>query len=129
MENKEFNYTYTAPSETERKEIASIRKRYQLPETESKLERLRRLDARVKRSANIVALTVGIFGCLLFGAGMSCTLELTEYFVLGVVLSVVGIVPIVLAYPLYNFVLKRSKKKYGDEILRLSEELLNEKEN
>ena len=128
MENKEFNYTYTAPSESERKEIAGIRKRYETPPQESKLERLRRLDARVKRSANTAALTVGVVGCLIFGAGMAFALELQQL-ILGIILSVIGIVPIALAYPLHNLVLKRNKKKYGEEILKLTEELLNENKN
>ena len=93
---EKFNYTYSAPTETERKEIENIKKRYETPTGESKIERLRRLDAKVKNGANIAALAVGI-------------------------------APIVAAYPLYNFVLHKNKKKYGAEILKLSQELLNEK--
>ena len=51
---KEFEFNYTAPSEAERKEIVSIRRQYepQGEKKESKMERLRRLDAHVKNSAN-----------------------------------------------------------------------------
>ena len=45
---EKFNYTYSAPTETERKEIENIKKRYETPTGESKFERLRRLDAKVK---------------------------------------------------------------------------------
>lgn len=127
MEN-EFNYTYSAPTEAERKEIASIKKHYETPTGESKLERLRRLDAKVKNGANIAALVVGTVGCLIFGAGMAMVLEFNEL-VWGIILSAAGIAPIAAAYPLYSFVLKKNKKKYGAEILKLSQELLNEKEN
>ena len=124
MENKEFNYTYTAPTERERREIESIRKQYQDPEKSmSKIERLRTLDARVKNTANAVALVVGIVGTLIFGVGLCLILEWSQL-LWGIVVVAVGAVPTGLAYPLYTMVLKASKKKYGEEILRLSEELL-----
>ena len=45
MENKEFKYTYSAPSESERKEIEKIKRQYDTMEKgENKLERLKRLD-------------------------------------------------------------------------------------
>ena len=47
---------------------------------------------------------------------------------LGIVLMVIGSVPIALAYPVYKRVLEKYKNRYGEEILRLSEELLNEQE-
>ena len=123
---EKFNYTYSAPTETERKEIENIKKRYETPTGESKFERIRRLDAKVKNGANIAAIAVGIIGCLIFGAGMALAIEF-EKLVIGIIVSAVGIAPIVAAYPLYNFVLHKNKKKYGAEILKLSQELLNEK--
>lgn len=63
---------------------------------------------------------------LLFGAGMSLSLSFSRY-AAGIVLSLVGILPMAAAMPLYKFVLGRGRKKYGEEILRLSEELLNER--
>ena len=50
--SNQFNYRYTAPTEEERKEIDSIRRQYAPQEqTETKIERLRRLDALVKNTA------------------------------------------------------------------------------
>ena len=46
----------------------------------------------------------------------------------GIVLMAIGIVPMAIAYPVYKFSLNKGKAKYGEEILRLSEELLNESE-
>ena len=123
---EKFNYTYSAPTETERKEIENIKKRYETPTGESKIERLRRLDAKVKNGATIAALAVGIIGCLIFGAGMALAIEF-EKLVIGIIVSAVGIAPIVAAYPVYSFVFNKNKKKYGAEILKLSQELLNEK--
>ncbi len=129
MENKEFHYTYTAPTEEERKEIASIRKQYQAPDPacpENKLERLKALNTRVKSTANIFGLVFGVVGILVFGLGLTMILE-WSLFLYGVIVMVIGAIPTALAYPVYRFVLRRNKNKYGDEILRLCEELLQEK--
>ena len=65
--NNQFNFKYVAPTEEERKEIASIRRQYAPQEqTETKIERLRRLDAVVKHTAIIWSLCLGIIGCLIF---------------------------------------------------------------
>ena len=72
-----FEYTYSAPSEAERREIESIRRQYEEHprSAESKLERLRKLDAYVKNSATCVALILGVVGLLIFGLGMAMVLE------------------------------------------------------
>ena len=127
MKENQFNYTYVALTEEEKKEIASIRKQYAPQEkTETKMERLRKLDARVKNVPTAVALALGIIGLLVFGLGMTTVLEWLMP-VLGVAICIVGAVPMGLAYPVYNGLLKWGKKKYGDEILQLSEELLEER--
>ena len=125
-QKNKFCYTYSAPTETERREIESIRKEYMVSEVrEDKLERLRKLNARVKNISVSIAVSLGIFGSLLFGFGMSLSL-VWENYVIGILVSAVGIIPIVLANPVYNAVLKRCKATYGEEIVRLSEELLDE---
>ena len=133
MENKNdnaFQYTYSAPTQEERMEINSIRQQYDNERMESKLDRLRKLDARVKVPAMVWALSLGIVGCLIFGGGMALILELGAtrvlWSVIGIFLCIFGAVPIGLAYPVYNRILRRNKKKYGKEILRLSDELLRE---
>ncbi len=126
MKDNQFRYKYTAPTEEERKEIDSIRKQYCPQEkTESKLERLRRLDSLVKNTATVTALILGVVGCLIFGLGLAMVLE-WKLLVWGVVLCIVGGVPMAISYPVYAHVLKKYKERYGDEILKLSEELLNE---
>lgn len=122
--NDKFEYTYAAPTERERREIESIRKAYLPDEAGEKLRRLRKLNARGRNTAMCVSLTLGVAGVLLFGAGMSLTLSFGRY-AAGIALAALGIVPIALAYPVFNRLLRRGKKKYGAEILRLSEELLH----
>lgn len=124
--SNQFNFKYTAPSMEERKEIDSIRRQYS-PEfkTESKLEKLRRLDGLVKGTATIWSLVLGVIGCLIFGLGLAMVLE-WNILLWGIVLMVIGSVPMAIAYPVYKVVLSKGKSKYGEEILKLSEELLNE---
>ena len=126
--NNQFNFKYTAPSQEERKEIDSIRRKYAPQEhVESKIERLRRLDSIVKNTAIVWSLVLGVVGVLIFGLGLTMILEWSIWF-WGVVLMVIGSVPMAIAYPVYKLALNKGKAKYGDEILRLSEELLNESE-
>jgi hypothetical protein len=126
--NNQFNFRYTAPTEEERREIDSIRRRYAPQEhVETKMERLRRLDALVKNTATISSLVLGIIGTLILGLGLTMILEWSIW-LWGIVLMVVGCVPMAIAYLVYKLVLKKYKNRYGEEILRLSEELLNEKE-
>ena len=126
--SNQFNFRYTAPTEEERKEIDSIRRQYAPQEqTETKLERLRRLDSLVKNTAIIWSLVLGVIGTLIFGLGLTMILEWSIW-LWGMVLMVIGSVPIALAYPVYKRVLEKYKNRYGEEILRLSDELLNEQE-
>lgn len=123
--NKEvFEYTYSAPTEKEKKEIESIRREY-LGDGEvlSPFERLKKLNSKVKDTATIVALVFGIVGCLIFGLGLTMILE-WQIWIYGIVFMAVGTIPMLIAYPAYNLTLSRGKKKYGKEILELTEELL-----
>ena len=127
MDNKGFEYTYVAPTEAERREIERIRKQYGgKSEKEIKLDRIRRLDSFVQNFSMILSLVIGIMGALIFGLGMAMIL-VWDIMVFGIIVCLVGAVPISASYPVYVITLKKNKEKYGKEILRLSEELLEEK--
>ena len=128
--SEKFEYKYEAPTIEERKEIASIQRAY-LPEEKrmSKLERLRYLDNKVKSIPMIYGLTFGVVGILLFGTGMTFFLEWTQFWYLGIPFSLIGLIPVVLAYPVYLRVLKKYKAKYGAEIIKISNELLADDKN
>lgn len=120
----EFVYSYCAPTESQRREISDIVRQY-IPKdvTAEKLAKLRKLDAAVKSTAVASAVTVGVIGTLLFGTGLAMILE---WFLMaaGIVVALAGAAVAGAAYPIYKKILKRNKRKYGPEILRLSEELL-----
>lgn len=126
MEDKKFEFTYTAPTEQERREIERIRQQYtdSFDSTEGKLARIKKLDTYVKNAATCWSLVLGFVGMLIFGLGLTMVLE-WQLLILGCLVALVGLPLMICAYPLYTHVLKRMKKKYGDEILRLSEELLD----
>lgn len=127
MDNK-FKYTYSAPSKEEREEIEDIRKGY-LPkeEREEKLETLKKLDKLVKNIPVIYSLSDGIIGVLVFGLGLTMVLEWNMP-VWGVIVSLLGVFIMSFAYLIYNLMKNKMMSKYKDEILSLSEELLNEHE-
>lgn len=129
MEEKNtFNYAYSA---SEQAEIEKIKSKY-MPREESKLETLRRLDASANSKATMWALILGIVGVIIMGAGMS--LVMTDLYaalsmspavamVVGVIVGLFGMIISVIAYPTYNIVLAKTRKKLAPEILRLAEEL------
>ena len=125
-DNNRFSYTYAAPTEQERSEVERIRRQYAQDGVESGIERLRKLDVKVKRAPLIVSVTLGVVGVLIFGLGLTMVLE-WSLFAWGAVVAAVGVVPMAIAYPVKKALLKRNKAKYGDEILKLSDEILNNK--
>lgn len=128
VENK-FKYTYSAQ---EQDEIRRIREKYQ-EQKEDGIDRLRKMDAKVSQKATMVSLVLGIVGALVMGSGMSLIMTdlgmmlgitgITQM-VVGIVIGVLGMILVVLAYPVYSKVLKKEREKIAPEILRLTEELM-----
>ncbi len=121
MSNNDFQYTYSA---TQQEEIKRIRKKY-LPKekTADKMELLRELDKSTEAPGTIVSLILGILGTLILGLGMCCVLVWTNYFVLGIIIGVIGIITLSLAYPVYKKITKYRREIIAPEILRLTDEL------
>lgn len=125
MQEDKFEYSYTAPTEEERKEIESIRRSYSpAPKKKSKLDKFRELDRRVKLPAVIAAIVMCVAGTLIFGTGLTMILE-WDMFVWGSLAAVFGGAVFALAFPLRKYLLARGKKKYGKQITELADELLN----
>ena len=125
MKKNDFEYSYIAPTREERQEIESIRNSYaRSSKTGTKIDYLRKLDSKVKNTPTCVALIVGIVGILIFGLGLSMALE-WKMIVWGAVVSLIGLLITVLAYPIWLRVGNAMKKKYSDKIISLSDELLN----
>lgn len=124
MENKDdkFEYSYKALSDKEIKRVEAIKTEY---DDQSSLRKLEELDKRVKSFPIIISLTFGILGTLVFGLGLTCILKWSNY-TFGILLALCGSLILGIAYPLYNYFYNKNKAKYKDEIVRISNELLNE---
>ena len=120
--NEKFEYTYSAKQQAE---LETIRKKY-LPEEETKMDKLRRLDKSVTRPGTIISIVIGIAGTLIMGLGMCMCLEWSQ-FVWGIILGILGIAILASAYPVFNKITQKQKEKIAPEILRLTEEI--EREN
>jgi len=108
-----------------------IRAQYMEKET-SELDTLRELDARVKRPANVFAYVFGSIGAVVMGAGMSLVMTeigavigLASTLLPGITVGLVGMAMVLVNYPIYKRILNSRKKKYGAEILTLSDKIMN----
>lgn len=122
-----FIYNYSAK---ENAEVQAIRKKY-LPREESKLEELKRLDYTVQTSGMVESLSAGIGGALIFGLGMCLAMQIigSEMIlrILGVLVAIVGIVGMLVAYPIYRKVFEKTKEKHMPRILELTADLTGNK--
>ena len=118
--SEKFEYTYSA---TEQKEVEAIRKKY-LPKEEDKMETLRALDRKAENPGCIAALVVGILGTLVLGVGMCCCMVWADkFFVLGIIVGIIGMVAAGAAYPLYRKITTKKRAEYAEQILALTNEL------
>ena len=108
-----------------------IRAQYMEKES-TELDALRRLDAKVKRPARVFAYIFGSISAVVMGAGMSLvmtdigsTIGMDSTMIPGIVIGVVGMIMALVNYPIYKGILNSRKKKYGAEILSLSERIMN----
>ena len=127
MEDKEsFKMTYSAQQQ---EEIQSIRQKY-VPQAESKMDRLRALDARVTKKATMVSILVGVIGALILGAGMSLIMSDfgaalgTAALPVGIAAGAAGLILAALAYPVYHRTLKKEREKIAPQMIQLTDELM-----
>ena len=109
-----------------------IRTQY-MEKTPSELDTLRELDTKVKRPANVFAYTFGSISAVIMGAGMSLVMTdigavigITSALVPGIAIGALGLGMALLTYPIYKSILDSRKKKYGAEILALSDKIMNQ---
>ncbi len=121
-----FIFRYSA---AENNEIQEIRKKY-LPQEENKYEELKRLDNTVQNSGMPESLCAGIGGALVFGLGLCLAMQVIGggilLILLGILLGLIGMVGMLMAYPVYCRVFVRTKQKLTPRILELITELSGE---
>ena len=111
--------------------VQKIRTQYTEKEN-TELEALRELDRKVKRPVNIFSYIFGSISALIMGTGMS--LVMTDIGVAfgnerpmipGIVIGVIGLVLAIVNYPVYKKILASRSRKYADEIIALSDKIMN----
>lgn len=95
--------------------------------SESKVIALKKLDRKAKRPAEIFAYTNGIIMTLIFGLGMCLAMKVIgNSFILGIIIGIIGMIGVILNYPLYKRILEKSKEKYSYDIIELARQISNE---
>ncbi len=119
MSNLDFNKRDSVRAE-------SIRRQY-MARGVRKMDQLQQLHDKVKAPGIAVAAVLGAFGALIMGAGMA-NVMVWQNMPVGLGLGIPGLVMALLAYPIYKGITGRRKKKYAGQIIALSNEIINSKE-
>ena len=112
---------YTATN-NDRSTAQNIRNQY-VDQKETKINQLKKLDSKVKAPGKVVACILGVVGSLLMGTGMSFIM-VWRVMQTGLILGIPGMLIGLLAYPAYQLITSKRKKKYAEEIFRLTEEVM-----
>jgi len=111
--------------------VQKIRSQYTEKEN-TQLDELKALDTKVKRPANVFAYTFGSISAIIMGAGMSFvmtdigkTLGMENAMIPGIAVGIVGMLMAIVNYPMYKGILNSRKNKFRNDILSLSEKIMN----
>ncbi len=109
--------------------VQKIRTQY-TEKTADGLYALRKLDAMVKKPANIFAYVFGSISAVIMGCGMSLVMTdigsavgISDPMVPGIV---IGMIMAILNYPLYKGILDSRKRKYASDIIALSDKIMKD---
>ena len=110
--------------------VEKIRTQY-IEKESTQLDALRALDAKVKRPANVFAYVFGSISAIIMGSGMSLvmtdiggTVGIADPMVPGIIIGVIGMLMAIANYPIYNKMLASRRRKYADQIVKLSDKIM-----
>lgn len=110
--------------------VQKIRTQYTEKE-HTQLDALKELDKKVKRPVNVFAYVFGSIGAIVMGCGMSLVMTdigsvigITSPMFPGIIIGIVGLVMVLINYPIYKKMLNSRKKKYADEVIKLSDSIM-----
>ena len=119
MSEDKFTYSYSPAKNSEADRIAA--KYISVPKKpDSDLDRLKRLDRKAELPGTFAGIAVGLTGVLILTGGVILLLSFSHF-----AAGAVGFILAALATPVSKAVTKRSREKYRDEILALSEKIKN----
>lgn len=123
MQDEKFTYSY---SPSRNSEVDRIAAKYtsvsQKPDSD--LDRLRRLDRQAELPGTAAGIAVGLFGVLILCIGIGLVVSF-DHLIIGLIVGVTGLMIAAAATPVSRMVTKRSRARYRDEILKLSEKIKN----
>ena len=113
--------------------VNKIRTQYTEKE-HTQLDALKELDAKVKRPANVFAYIFGSVSAIIMGSGMSLVMTdigssigVEDNMAPGIIIGIVGMLMAIINYPLYKKLLASRRKKYADQIMKLSDKIMANK--
>lgn len=114
--------------------VEKIRTQYTEKEN-TQLDELKRLDAKVKRPVNTFAYVFGSVSAIIMGCGMSLVMTdigqkigMESTMMPGILIGVIGMLLAIVNYPMHKKLLASRKKKYAEQILKLSETIMKSEE-
>ena len=111
-ETEQFRYSYKAPSKRELRHSALKDHGDASPACIN--DELKELDKKINKTPSAIAVTVGVIGTLIFGAGLAMCLSM-DMLVAGSIVGLFGMAIMLCNYPLYYFIRERQKKKHKDK--------------
>lgn len=110
--------------------VQKIRTQYTEKEN-TQLEALKKLDAKVKKPANVFAYVFGSIAAIIMGSGMSLvmtdigeTIGIADAMIPGVVIGIIGMLMAIINYPVYKKFLASRRNKYAKEVIALSDNIM-----
>lgn len=110
--------------------VQKIRTQYTEKEY-TELDALKELDGKVKRPANVFGYVFGSIGAIVMGSGMSLVMTdigsvigIDAPMVPGIVIGVMGMLMAIANYPIYKRIISTRRAKYAEEIIRLSDKIM-----
>lgn len=111
--------------------VQKIRTQYTEKE-QTCLDELKKMDAKVKRPANVFAYIFGSVSAIVMGSGMSLVMTnigemvgIGDPMIPGIAIGIVGMIMAIINYPIYKSILNSRRKKYAEKIIALSEKIMN----
>lgn len=112
--------------------VQKIRTQYTEKE-HTNLDELKALDKKVRKPADVFAYTFGSISAIVMGAGMSlvmteigATIGIANAMPVGIVIGVVGMLMAIANYPIHKRMLSSRRKKFANQIIELSDKIMED---
>ena len=121
MDSEKFTYSYSSATNSEvDKIVAKYTEPHKIPDSD--IERLKKLDRRAELPGTVVGIAVGLAGVIILLIGILLVLSF-DFFAAGIIVGLIGFALAASAPPVSKVVTRRSRDRYRDEILKLSERI------